>query len=278
MNSTSLGNLVWIDVRRYVVKGGKLDGLLFENSEMLKMWPNVKSTPDGYDGYYAALDIRRGWRLGGYPSSFFAYASQTSLRVWVGLCEQLAERAGKGIPPPPLGQIVNCEHMDRLSVIDYLKKRSDVRLVPPAPAHGDRVPLHKLGPQHDAETLEWASEFLAMNIETFGFMTEVEADWDVMTVDAKAFWPEIEDGTGIGETQAGASSLGRLLLLGMLDARGKAEEEESDQEAVVENDVVAEVAGTRGEHGGDKKDGQSVKGGEDEGVEKRAGVGGTKKK
>jgi len=63
-----------------------------------------------------------------------------------------------------------------------------------------RLPLHKLRPGHDSASLEWATELLAVNIESFRYQDGIDMPL------AKACWPELEEGRSIGESRSGRTT------------------------------------------------------------------------
>lgn len=199
VEALELGQLLCVDIGRYEIKDAEFEGLLFENSKLLKMWPNVKSMPDGFDGYLATCGTMDDWQLLAASSNIMAYASQTSFRVWVSLYESLLEWQDKGRPKVPY-PLRDTEYYDRRAIAQYIKSRDPDATITPQGQHGRSVPLHKLGPQHDSDTLEWATELLAMNIEVFVFTagTGTGCGNSIYMEIAKPYWPELEGGQGIG--------------------------------------------------------------------------------
>ncbi|KAK4544697.1 hypothetical protein LTR36_003946 [Oleoguttula mirabilis] len=193
--AAQLGTVRCTDIGRYEINGGVFSRVCFANSKLLRMWPDVKATPKGYDGYNASEEIQNLWGLSGYTANLVAFASQASFRVWVGLYEQWLCCTGKHAP----GQLTDIEWIERTSVDRYLKQRHPDATIVPRGSDGETVPLHMLGPQHDTDTLAWATEFLALNIETFGYMKN---GMPPEMADAKAYWPELESGEGIDDAQA----------------------------------------------------------------------------
>ncbi|KAK5112999.1 hypothetical protein LTR85_011021 [Meristemomyces frigidus] len=184
-----LGEVVCTDVGRFTLQG-ELHSVKLANSKLLKMWPSVVDMPEDYDAWLEARNIVRKWNFGGVEEVIqMAWASHTSLRLWVGLSEQAVAAVGldKAWPPPDNDPDSDYARWhDLVSWTVSISSGNSIRSTPQG-ADGARVPLHKLGPQHDPATLTWATEFLAMNIETY-YAQNDKRDYQTTRV----CWPELE--------------------------------------------------------------------------------------
>jgi hypothetical protein len=196
-----LGEVKCVDIGRYEIISGKFKGLKVINSKLRELWPHVQSTPDEYNPEQVLQALRNRWHIkpGAEPFNFFFLASQTSFRLWVSLYERWAARPrqrrcgfpgpANGIEPNPAFEAVGTYLNALFSSNNMEMIWKDVRT----------VPLHKLGSQSDTVVLEWASEFLASNIEllvyrpaSLGYMGEQLV---------KPHWAELER-CGISPAQA----------------------------------------------------------------------------
>ncbi|KAK5123724.1 hypothetical protein LTR85_002360 [Meristemomyces frigidus] len=199
MEAYGLGELTCVEVGRYRLSTDYGD-VTVANSKILKMWPNVASTPLEYDAKAEARRVIDEWLQ---PRIFkvvcrtdMAWAAHTSLRLWVGLFEEAL--AAKYSVWDEDGDVDDIELEYRHDVIAWLgalKIHEAIGWTPPG-VDGRHVAMHTLGPQHDAVTLEWATELLAMNIETY--FTSDPSRLFGPDVDAKACWAELEDGESVG--------------------------------------------------------------------------------
>lgn len=202
--SVDLGEVTCVDIGKYRLSG-EYSKIMVANSKVLKLWPSVAGMPAEYDALAEARQVLVQWGLSTSLPKWMAWASQTSLRLWVGLFEQMLVEAAKpfdrhsvDIDSPEVGR-----RRDLGVWYQSIKFTTDVDRTPWG-ADGDRVPMHELGPRHDSSTLEWASELLAMNIETFVTPQEMFST-PGSCGDTQACWPELEDGESIGAARAAES-------------------------------------------------------------------------
>lgn len=198
VNDLGLDGLLCEDVGLYKLHG-QYAGVKIANSKLRKMWPNVASTPEDYDALRVVRKITNRWRISGDIADPVAWASQTSLRVWVGLWERLIDFR-KGAEPSPLSSAGGSLSVQGYFELGSWAKTVKTSPVVPKPGRDNLVPLHTLGRQHDPQTLEWATELLAATIET-----HKTDDGE----DAKSCWPEVDGCEGIGAQQAKAKNWGR---------------------------------------------------------------------
>ncbi|KAK4542522.1 hypothetical protein LTR36_006775 [Oleoguttula mirabilis] len=156
VDSHRLGELTCADIGQYRLSTAYGD-ITIVNSKLSGMWPDVASTPANYDAKAKAVQLLEEWQHPDNPE----FSAWCDLFAWAH-----SIKATDSVDTVPLGR--------------------DGRL----------VPIHKLGPKHDAVTLEWATELLAMNIETY-----VATDPSRLLgpeIDAKVCWPELENGECAG--------------------------------------------------------------------------------
>lgn len=152
-----LGDVTCVDVGRYKLHAmdGRID---FVHTKLSRMWPKVQKTPDDFDAFQVAVGLLKGWDLVGNLQNQMAWVSQTSLQLWVGLRQACIDHCRKacddGIMPP-----VNPLHT---AFMQTMKRHA---LMPPFVVV--ECPLRKLGPGDNSDDLEWATEFLALNVETY---------------------------------------------------------------------------------------------------------------
>jgi len=202
------GTIICVDIGRYRLSTshGVFDIM---NSKLVKMWPDVANTPTEYDAKAEVRRIIDQWQLStglfSCPRLNMAFASQISLRLWVGLFSNVLFAADKewamlddpDSPDLPLWRdLVNFNTTVRHS----LQANSLLDGVP----HID-LPLCELGPKHNSQQLEWITEVLAMNIETFS----QPAGLFRPPQDAKACWPELENGESLVVVAARAAAVER---------------------------------------------------------------------
>ncbi|KAK5123803.1 hypothetical protein LTR85_002439 [Meristemomyces frigidus] len=96
-NAAELGGVVCEDIGLYRLLGSYA-GVKVVNSKLRKMWPDVASTPVGYDALQEARNVYMQWDVGASVPDLMAWASQTSLQIWVGLWEMVVR--SQGLPPP----------------------------------------------------------------------------------------------------------------------------------------------------------------------------------
>lgn len=169
----SLGEVTATDVGQYKLHG-LLEKFTVKNGRLLKMWPSVKDTPGDYDAVEEMDRVERKWENGGYVRNWMAWAAQTSLRCWVGMYQEavfyLFMEDDEKPRPVWLGGDSDEAAQRHSNVMHFLEttriRRPDVPfLPPPKTAYQDELgPIHKLGPEHSDRYLEWATEFLSLNI------------------------------------------------------------------------------------------------------------------
>lgn len=202
--ATDLGEVTCVDVGRYVLQG-QLEHVMFANSKLLRMWPNVANMPADYDAHSEAEEVLKRWSMSGNMANLMAWASQTSLRLWVGLYEQAIDSVGEEWP-----DFQSEEFHRRLQIGSFVRtmqsRMPDVPLAPQG-EHGLHVSLHKLRPSHDPATLEWATELLCMNIASHRlYFDDVQSYESVETS-----WPEVDGVEPTGFLQARAQNAARAV-------------------------------------------------------------------
>ncbi|GIZ45720.1 hypothetical protein CKM354_000887500 [Cercospora kikuchii] len=198
--------LICVDVGKFkfkVKKHTKLEKVWLMNSKLVRMWPSVKSTPEDYNVADEADKIINEWSMSGYMGNFVAWASHTSLRMWVALHEEVVALG----PDPKPGRAYGREA--------WKWARTTVEGTPPLThldnALGGDVPMHALSPQDDPARLEAATEFLAMNIATCRILApDPEFDYDRDTFMTPS-WTEL-GGVDAGAWHAKQHQIGQQWL------------------------------------------------------------------
>lgn len=199
---TGLGQVVCTDIGRYKLLG-PFTSVQFAHSKILKTWPGVKSTPDDFDVFAEFKKASHEWVIAGDAAiNIESWASQTSLRLWVALWEEVLEYAEMGEELPELE--ASGSPRSRFSLSNWAHNCSanpeDVLQLLPKDDSGV-VKIHQLGPEHSSSSLSYVTEFLALNIEAY-YRSYIGADFVLMSEIDKPKWAELGEGShGTDEAQ-----------------------------------------------------------------------------
>ncbi|KAK3665991.1 hypothetical protein LTR22_002993 [Elasticomyces elasticus] len=195
MRKIGLGEVVCIDMGRYRLSGA-FEKVQILHTKLLRMWPEVAATPEGYDAFAVAKGLIEEWDIhdARHCSAVLAWVAHTSLQLFVGLLEASAYETLQG---------------EELSFDDpdykYKKYRPEVfmesmKIVPGyldfRPKDLLSVPVHKLSAHQDPALLEFWTEQISLNIATC--RDPVETSEEPLYVDARPHWCELEGGEPIG--------------------------------------------------------------------------------
>ena len=168
-----LGEAVCVDIGRFQLRG-RFSHVQIVHRKLVKMWPNVVSTPENYDVYADIL---------GLPSfddectfdlfNVAAWATHTSLRRWVGLYDEFLR-----IDVHLDSYLAGMNHAQRSLFERFVLSMRWLRHIYPGssvPSYSDYVyqsrmrrrPMKTLRPSDGPETLAWATDLLSVNITAF---------------------------------------------------------------------------------------------------------------
>jgi hypothetical protein len=166
-----LGEATCVDIGRFKLSG-KFSYIQIIHRKLVKMWPNVASTPEDYDVYADVLgldSVNDECILS--MCNGVAWAAQTSLRRWVGLYDEFLQfrldpflRDKTNEQRALLGRFVlstrKLQHLyPGSSVPSYVEYMYQSRV-------RNRL-MHTLRPSDDPEMLAWATDLLSVNIAAF---------------------------------------------------------------------------------------------------------------
>jgi hypothetical protein len=168
-----LGEATCVDIGRFQLSG-KFNHIQIVHHKLVKMWPDVVGTPEDYDIYTDVLGLLN-TDLGSLCSDhdMVAWAAQTSLRRWVGLCNK--GLIGNGNLDPFLQ---GRSREQRLLLVRFLSSIRPIGLLrfnhwqPECFEHVyerrlGRKLLNALTPEDDPETLAWVTDLLSINIAAY---------------------------------------------------------------------------------------------------------------
>lgn len=168
-----LGEAVCVNIGRFELRG-RFSHIRIVHRKLVKMWPDVASTPEDYDVYADVLGLTN--LHGECIFEMFnvaLWAAHTSLRRWVGLYDELL-RGHFGLDPYLLGKsneqlalLGRFVHSHR--GLQHLNPGSSIpsyaRYVHESKARHRLVKM--LRPSDGPEMLTWATDLLSVNITAF---------------------------------------------------------------------------------------------------------------
>lgn len=193
-----LGRCTCIDIGRYQLHG-KLEGVQIVHRKIVKMWPAVQATPNGYNGFKDAMAIIGD--LGAHESArnVAMWASQTSLRCWVDLHQQFLAMCQSG-------KWEELQHKARTAILDFdegeaikndffaeLDNRTTLPIRKFALLSSSERPLRELQPSDHGDLLREASEFLAYNMTAY-FKTSFHVTAETRFIFNPINWGRNDDG------------------------------------------------------------------------------------
>lgn len=165
-----------IDIGRYQLHG-KFKDVQIVNSRLVEMWPAVRDTPEGYDGFNDAVNIITNLQSSIDAPNVPAWASHTSLRCWVDIQQQYLVMHTSG----ELNQLLDKEdsgafddedeYTDDQFKLEFFRRvaHGAVRLTLsacPLLRYGGPA-LRQLQPNDNSDLLNEVSQYLAVNIEGY---------------------------------------------------------------------------------------------------------------
>ena len=198
----SFGNVVCTDIGRYEIQG-PLAAVKFAHSKILKMWPNVASTPDNFDVFAEIKKVSHEWEITDDPAiNIESWASHSSLRIWVALWQKAVEYAAKDMELPPLLSEDSPRTNFSLSNWTYhciSDPQGGLQLLPTH--ERGAVAIHQRGPDHRNEVLEYVTEAISMNINAYYRASIGDGGALISSLD-KPRWAELGEGSlGVEEMQ-----------------------------------------------------------------------------
>ena len=170
--------VICVDVGRYQLHGD-FSGIQVINRRLTKMWPHAKNVPADYDVWADLESLMQKWRLLVAPTNWMTLTLQTSFRCWVGLHEEMAAMEASGqvhmLQTQQLNGSISAEDTAKLQLISQYMQTTLYSRLSAEPHFGfsawvnepDRMSLRHLKPGDDADTLCWATEYLAANVASF---------------------------------------------------------------------------------------------------------------
>ena len=209
VRGAGLGPATCVDIGRYQLHD-KFKNVQIVNSELLRMWPAVRDTPEDYNGFEDAVAIIDGLGSSIDVPNVPAWASHTSLRCWVdiqqrflalkasGEWNRLADKAFAGAFDDDDG------YTDEEIKYDFFNRAAHK----PARVSMDTYPLLESGehalrllrPNDDSDLLNEASQFLAVNIVLYKHYNDhstVGPQWEMRPIKWK------KEGDSINRTSLG---------------------------------------------------------------------------
>jgi hypothetical protein len=168
-DQTHLGNATCVDIGRFQLNG-RFSHVQVVHRKLVKMWPDVVSTPDDYDVYTDVLAVIKAngssLRMPNVPIR----AAQTSLRRWVGIFQEVFRWLYSAIPDARLAELdaeqktILIQFQRTLMFTTYNAIETSINI------WEDRArgrPLKTLGPGDDPALLAWATDLLSVNITAY---------------------------------------------------------------------------------------------------------------
>lgn len=161
--SSGFGVPTCVDIGRYQLCG-KLNRIQIVNRRLVEMWPSVVSTPDGYDAATDVLSLIEASPLRLKLSDVPLWAAQTSFRRWVGLYDEITRLYS--------GTSTLTRDKRRKELLLLARFHTSVISSSPRNRNGNlpnwrQWSLRELRPGDYPWKLEWATEFLALNIAIY---------------------------------------------------------------------------------------------------------------
>jgi len=169
-----LGEAICVSIGRFQLRG-KFSHIQIVHRKLVKMWPNVASTPEDYDVYADVLGLPTldCGHLLPFNNNVPAWAAQTSLRRWVGLCNEWL-RVTFDLDSHLMGktkqqQTLLRRFLDSTRGLEHLHPGSSL------PSYAGyiyesrirRKLVHMLRPGDSPEMLAWATDLLSINIAAY---------------------------------------------------------------------------------------------------------------
>lgn len=192
-----LGKVTCTDIGRYKLHG-RFGRFTFVNRRITKMWPEVRTTSSDYDVWKDIDAVTSKWRLertSDADTNFIAWATQTSLRLWVGMHDLLLRTASSGrlieLNGTPSGRrMLQYLRYYAKTTKPFCYNSTDLFEGVLDSSTLNRWLLRNLGTEDDHDTLLWATEYLALNIATHsGFRIQLgRQSWESM----ESSWAEVD--------------------------------------------------------------------------------------
>lgn len=190
----NLGEVVCTDIGRYKLQG-RFAPVQFAHRKILKMWPNVASTPDDFDVIAEIKEVSRHWEIVSDPAvNLESWASHRYLRIWVALWQHALKFGAKGIALPPL-ETTNSPRTI-ISITNWVEgslMHPEEALEVFAKYKHPTIAIHQLGPEHHSRLLEYVTEELSMNIGAY-YRAEL-INHDFVARLEKPKWAELGEGS-----------------------------------------------------------------------------------
>lgn len=181
-----LGKATCVKIGRFQLKG-KFKNIEIVNRKLLKMWPGVVNAPKDFDAYLEVLVLQVENNIPPAMWNATVWASQTSLRRWVGLYDEVFNTTDHA-----------AQNWDEQKT-EILKEFSDsVRGWMPKSyldVRQENQSLRSLKPGDNEALLAWATELLSINIAAYYADTGLDDDGGVEL--RAAHWVETDGGLHI---------------------------------------------------------------------------------
>lgn len=158
-----LGSVECTDVGKYKLCDYS-DKITITNSKILRMWPSVVSTPDDFDALKEVMTLIDACDVNTALSNMMAWASRTSLRLWVALLQKCIDRLDH---PNMYDDMPPNETTALNSFCNSLMEWSYAR---------EEMPLHKLRSTHDMHLLDNVTEMLSVNIQSYCIRPSLDSE------------------------------------------------------------------------------------------------------
>jgi hypothetical protein len=164
-----------VDIGRYQLHGLFKD-IQIVHSRLVEMWPAVRETPEGYNGFDDAVNIINKLQSSIDAPNVPAWASHASLRCWVDVQQQYLALHTSGeldqlLQKEATGAFDDDEDKDERFKLDFFKRvaHGAVRLglsASPLLRNGGYF-LKKLKPNDNSDLLDEVSQYMAVNIDGY---------------------------------------------------------------------------------------------------------------
>ncbi|CZT15016.1 uncharacterized protein RCC_00929 [Ramularia collo-cygni] len=158
---------------------GQFDGIRFTHQKILRMWPEVINTPEGYDALREVGILLQESMVGGMFSNLAAWGAHTSFRLWVGLLQQLSDHWCRGYFPP---------YQSIFSFVSFSQTWVGKRMTLPK-----GFQMHKLGPSNHPRLLEDFTEMLSVHTQSYKLHFRGEDEREVYSEIRRPQWEELGD-------------------------------------------------------------------------------------
>jgi len=193
-----LGEAICVNIGRFQLCG-KFSHIQIVYRKLVKMWPNVVSTPEDYDVYADMLGLLRFHGYSIFPALYnaAAWAAHTFLRRWVGLYNEVL-RAEFGLNHYLMGKSTEQQAL----LVQFVRSARCLQHQHPGsfiPSYARYVHesrsrhrlMNTLRPSDDHEMLAWATDILSVNIA--GFHPSLQGN-DRQAYFQLAHWAETDGG------------------------------------------------------------------------------------